>query len=761
MLLLAEMTLGFFKCMKGQTQATGYFDYGHFSEEKYTSVFRNAAPVLYALLRRYQIQSYCIFEMYDKGEELVRERNKWIGMIGELDLHLRQDYYVHAGVVVAGLYQANPQPGYDEVLGECVANLRLLMQENKENFAHGYWLLKAEHAKIKGNYKEAVEGYGKACQLAKQNGYPAKVALASEQFAKFWLAENQRDLATPYVQQAHKYYGIWGATAKVRLLEEKYPNLLAINNENRFLASTVSIHTTNGSLLLDLDTILKASQALSQEVKTDDLVQKMLHIVIENTGAGKGFLIGQSSDGLRLRAKGNTVQSEVLKPAPDLQACDYLPVSLIDYVARSKQAEVLDNASIEGSKYADDSYIKTRQPKSVLCYPVLRQEELSIIFYLENNLATGAFTPSRLEMLRILSSQMAISIENALLYENLEQKVKLRTLQISEKNKELVRQTNEIQTQAEELKKINEKLIELDDFKQGVTGMIVHDLKNPLNTLLAFAKSPEIEQSARQMLQMVLNILDVQKIETTGLQLHWDVFGVKMLCKEAIDQVKVLSRQKNIKMQQTNLQNIEVKADQGVTLRILVNLLTNAIKHAPLNSCIDIRSKVLSDDRVEIWVIDEGKGVPAYLHTQIFDKFFSPDARHDSRTRSTGLGLAFCKLAAEAQGGEIGVKNIQGKGAGFWFTLQQARQSEESSPMADESGKLTGLGLTTEDKNRLYAQATRLLQVDLYEMGKIKKIVDQISNESAGIRWWKEQLTEATFSMNEAWFAELVQLVLK
>lgn len=347
----------------------------------------------------------------------------------------------------------------------------------------------------------------------------------------------------------------------------------------------------------------------------------------------------------------------------------------------------------------------------------------------------------------------------------LENKVAARTKEVNDKNEKLLQKNEEIKTQseeikaqAEELKNMNEQLLELDDFKQGVTGMIVHDLKNPLNTLLAFAKSPEIKQSAQQMLHMVLNILDVQKIESAGLQLHWDVVSLNEVINEAIAQVNVLSQQKNLTIKIEMNQRFTVKTDKDICLRILVNLLTNAIKHAPLNSQIEIGATPTTD-KIKISVADQGAGVPPELQEKVFGKFFSMEAKKNNLTlKSTGLGLTFCKLATEAQEGTIGVRNAPGGGAVFWFTLQLINTETRTETLIANVSANT-LVLSPDDKAYLQPYIAILAPTAIYEMSKIKSVIDSIAaTQSTNIQQWKEYLEEATFSMNEIWYNELIQL---
>ncbi len=296
------------------------------------------------------------------------------------------------------------------------------------NFQHKYDLVEAEKARVLGNTLKAMEDYDKAIQGAKDSGYIQEEALAYELTAEFYLALGRDFIAKNYLFEALYAYFKWGATAKVRALEEKYPELLSRAAEKRGNINinrntTRNTRATSGSYseALDLTTVMKASQAIASEIVLDKLLAKLMKILIENAGAQKGFLILESRGKLLIEAEGAVDKDSVtvLQSLPVETSRDGvtppLPTAIINYVVRTKENVVLNDATREG-KFTNDLYIIQNQPKSILCTPFINQGKLTGILYLENNLTAGAFTSDRLEVLKILSSQVAISIENAKLY---------------------------------------------------------------------------------------------------------------------------------------------------------------------------------------------------------------------------------------------------------------------------------------------------------------------------------------------------------
>lgn len=274
--------------------------------------------------------------------------------------------------------------------------------------------MEAERARVLGNYSEAREHYDSAIALAQENEYLNEEALACELAGRFYLARGQNRIARHYLQDAHYAYQQWGAVAKVKDLEERYPQFLTPAPSATKTAKTSTTDSSSGETL-DFATVVKASQAIAGEILLDKLLAKLINLVLENAGAQKGFLILSDSGNLTIEAAGSADSpAQVLQSIPALDA-GLLPAAIINYVARTQENVVLNDASSEGI-FTGDDYITANHPKSVLCAPILNQGKLTGILYLENNITIGAFTPDRLEVVRILSAQAAISIENALLY---------------------------------------------------------------------------------------------------------------------------------------------------------------------------------------------------------------------------------------------------------------------------------------------------------------------------------------------------------
>lgn len=241
-----------------------------------------------------------------------------------------------------------------------------------------------------------------------------------------------------------------------------------------------------------------------------------------------------------------------------------------------------------------------------------------------------------------------------------------------EKNSEILSQNEEIKLKSEEVSKAYLKLRELDEYRHGLTNMIIHDLKNPLNIILNMAENILVREAANKMFHLVSDILDVSKLEEAKMVLNKEHVLLKEIVQDAIDKTKFSAGVSEIEVIDNVQDNLTVYADKDLTERILINLLSNAIKFSPQKSKIFINSEI-EDQQVRISVKDFGIGIPAEEQNQIFDKFVQFKAVHSGTVRSTGLGLTFCKLAIEAQGGNIGVESSVNSGSVFWFKLPLAK----------------------------------------------------------------------------------------
>jgi PAS domain S-box-containing protein len=313
------------------------------------------------------------------------------------------------------------------------------------NFQQKYELVEAEKARVKGEVLEAMNFYDLAIATAQKNNYIQEEALAWELAAEFYEQLGREPIAGFYRKKAHSCYYRWGALAKVQDLEDRFSDLKSKTIE----VSTTELQTHNYTeskssgydIFLDLNTVIQATQALIGEVQLDNLLAKLMRLALENAGAQMGYLLLNQNGNFVIEAAGHIEQTEMaVRQAIAVETSSFLPLSLINYVRRTQENVVLNDAT-HNNQFTSDPYILATQPKSVLCTPILGQGKLIGILYLENNLLVGAFSPSRVELLKLLSSQAAIALENAQLYQaqkeysrQLEKQVQERTQQLQQSN---------------------------------------------------------------------------------------------------------------------------------------------------------------------------------------------------------------------------------------------------------------------------------------------------------------------------------------
>jgi PAS domain S-box-containing protein len=294
------------------------------------------------------------------------------------------------------------------------------------NYLHKFHLVEAEKARVLGQFLEAEEFYEQAIACAAENEYIQEEALAYELAAKHYLARGREKIAQTYMKEAHYCYDRWGATAKVKDLETRYPQFFSQSSRAASTSIPITAETISNPFhtAFDLAAVMKASQAISREIELKQLLRSLMQILIENAGAQTGYLILENSGewsieaACELNADENACATQVLQSIP---IADQLPESIIQYVIRTLKPVTLNDATREGA-FINEPYIQQNQPQSVFCLPLLNQAKLVGVLYLENRLATGVFTPERSQVLQLLSTQAAIAIENANLYSELQAK---------------------------------------------------------------------------------------------------------------------------------------------------------------------------------------------------------------------------------------------------------------------------------------------------------------------------------------------------
>ncbi len=287
------------------------------------------------------------------------------------------------------------------------------------NYRHKYLLVEAELAWLEDRRWAAIDLYEEAIREARQNEFVQNEAIACECFARFWRNYDKKDIADLFLNQAYYLYKFWGADRKTAQLESAFPQVLQARAElNRRDRTISAVSTSNSGSLLDLGTVIKAGQAISGEIILEKLLQRFMKIIVESAGAQRGLLILNDKDQLFIAGERDAVSNKtvVLQREPVEKSATLSP-SIVYYTARTKKPVVLADAARSGM-FVNDLYVLGRKARSILCAPILYHDKFMGLLYFENNLAAGAFTEDRIEVLNLLSAQIAISLENSQLHEH-------------------------------------------------------------------------------------------------------------------------------------------------------------------------------------------------------------------------------------------------------------------------------------------------------------------------------------------------------
>jgi signal transduction histidine kinase len=320
--------------------------------------------------------------------------------------------------------------------------------------------------------------------------------------------------------------------------------------------------------------------------------------------------------------------------------------------------------------------------------------------------------------------------------------------------------------QSEELRQINDKLIELSNFKEGMMQMIIHDLKNPLNILQnirLFATDRQIEKVetiSYSMLNLIQDILDVYKYEKSRINLNFESVPVLNLIETSLKEINTLAQNTNIQIVNNLDEKISVKCDINVINRVLINLLTNAIKYSTPKTeiIVEINQKNENQEEIEFTITNQCEEISKENLDKIFDKFWQ--FGKSTKKYSSGLGLAFCKLAIENHEKTIIVKSDNSK-IQFIFCLNKSENIENVRIKTTDNKKIE-LNLSDKEKNVLKPYLIELLEIPLYNISAINSVIKKIKKEfdSDAVSLFCSELLEQSLKGNQEIFIKTIKNLL-
>ncbi|MEG4912508.1 AAA family ATPase [Microcoleus sp. B7-D4] len=640
-------------------------------------------------------------------------------------------FHFYDSLVRLAVYSDTPQSEQQGILDRVQANQEKMQKWANHapmNHLHKFYLVEAERHRVLNQKIEAVEMYDKAIALAQENEYLNEEALAHELAAKFYLEWGKEKLAKPYLIDAYYAYARWGAKAKIDHLEQRYPQLLAVilQQERTRQNPSETIHTsthsesslsnTNRTIigstsswgLVDLPTVIKASQALSSEIKLDQLLTTLMQVVVKNAGAQTGALILNEEGNWRINVHCTNRQDCLLQSIP-VEESEVIPLTLINYVKRTKETLIFDDASNQ-PRFASDPYIVQQQPQSVLCTPISERGKMMGILYLENNLATGVFTGDRVAILNILCSQAAISLQNARLYQ--------QSQEYAQKLEQSIHDLKQMQLQLVQ----GEKMSALGNLVAGVA----HEINNPVGFIAGNL------QPAQEYVGDLFNLIDLyqEKFPNPGGEIETEIEDMDLeylredlpkligSMKEGVDRIRnisislrTFSRADSDRPVSFNIHDglestllilkhrlkasefrpaIEVvkeygnlplvKCFPGQLNQVFMNVLANAIdaleesnkersfkEIKALPNQITVQTALSEDqNQVLIRIKDNGVGMSGEVKENIFNHLFTTK----SVGQGTGLGLSIAhQIVVEKHGGTLLVNSSLGQGSEFVISI--------------------------------------------------------------------------------------------
>jgi predicted ATPase/signal transduction histidine kinase len=618
-----------------------------------------------------------------------------------------QSFY--QALIAQALYRETSESHYLTLATTQQAKLQRWADNCPENFLAMYQLILAETAFTEGNYWEAGQQYDSAIATAKQYRLFYTEALAHELAGRFYRTVDRAALAQVYLKQAIDRYQSWGAMPKVALLKAQFPQT-STTPDTTDLSSTAhsQLTTTNSQVnALDFEAIIKSCQLLSSQIILGDLLKALIKIVLEHAGAERAVLLTEEpNSGWSIALEGviqqNTSCALTQSALPLAQA---LPESLLNYVIRTQDYVVLSNASCEG-RFRQDDYILAHQCRSVLCMPLVHQGKITSLLYLENNLSNGAFTIDRLEVLKVLCGQAAISIEQAQLYNSLEQRIAERTIEVETKNQQLENTIGDLhRTQSQMIQ--TEKMSSLGQLVAG----IAHEINNPINFISGNIKHcsnytqdlldlihlyAETTPNLTPALEDRLEEVDLPFLEADLPKLFQSIRNGAQRVQDIVKSLRTFSRLDEATYKQINLHDgiestlvilqhrfklkgigevVDIIIDRqygdlplvdcyaGQMNQVFMNVLNNAIdsieekheQHKQAGEAFAAQITIVTEfepieKQVKIRMIDNGIGIPANIQSKIFDPFFT------TKTVGQGIGLGLAtsyQIIAENHKGNL------------------------------------------------------------------------------------------------------------
>ena len=542
-------------------------------------------------------------------------------------------------------------PGDRTHLHRWLRRMQLWVRACPENFAPRALLAEAELARAEGQRDPATLLYMRAAAAARAQGQLRVEALALERCGRHLLTGETPGLSDMYLRSAREAYARWGADAIVAALDAEFPRLSAPGDPTPPIQAVRETTTTNPGAL-DVEALLRASQAISGEIELEPLLRTLVRIVQESAGARRCAVLLARGDGeLRVEALAELESVQVLQGLALADA--RLPASVVHLAARSRRDVILDDAAV--SEFAGDPAVAGL--RSVLCTPILHHSALLGVLYLDNELAPGIFTADRIALLRQLAGQVAISVENARLYRGLAQARDAAVAADRTKTRFLMNMSHELRTP------LNAVL--------GYTELIQESAADGDTTAL-HTDLDKIRRAANRLLQTLGSILELSRVEAGDLRPAPEPIDLEALVREVVDESASHAAAQDNQIQVDIAADLPpLASDRGMLLHAVRSLLDNALRFTA-GGRVELAARgYLSEGSawIAVRVQDTGIGIASADLPRLFTSFGQLDDAPTRNFEGTGVSLALTRRFCALLGGRVEVESEPGTGSSFTLHL--------------------------------------------------------------------------------------------
>jgi len=577
------------------------------------------------------------------------------------------DFVFYSGLLrIAMARTAAPadREAHTRLVRDRVRQMQCWAEACPENFLSREKLLAAELSELMEDKANSLALYEEAIALADQSRDMHIQSVARELASRFAARCGLRSAQQGYLEQARSAYACWGADAKVRHLDAEFPALRA--------GRSTEFRELGNSLLwsedrFETEVVLRSVRALSGEFSLQQVMKIILQNALQYAGAERAVLCLLEDGVLYVAARAKLAQGQLEMNLVRTVLSPELIATPIAYLTlRSKESVVLEDAR-DDPQYGLDSYVRAHRSRSIMCVPLLKQGSLTGLLYLENALIAGVFNATRVRTLEVLASQVAFSLENAKLYENVE----AEHIRRAEADR-YARETQEKLARAARLTELGE-----------LAAFIVHEVSQPISTVSTCARAairwlnreiPDLSEAvaalemisasserATNIIGSIRAMVKESRPNKSSMDIHEAILEVFNVLRERIDAEKVM-------LSSTFATDaLIVSGDRILLQQVVMNLLTNALEAMSdmeeREKCIAVQTHIDEHHMVWVSVSDTGRGISDEIAAHIFDSLAT------TKGYGMGMGLSICKSIVEAHDGKIEVCSAGAAGASFRFSV--------------------------------------------------------------------------------------------